>query len=143
MRRVFWLVAGLAVLPVSLLGLSYGADEKSAALRVMLSLGKMGTVDAVYQNGSKDDVKEDKQVILNSILALEVRDGSGKVLPPVPPTVLRNPEYVVIPAGKEISVSYNMDIFSPPLTPGTYSVRVRLPDWKSNELRYTVRKAHD
>ncbi len=31
MRRAFWLVACLAVLPVSLLGLSYGADEQPAA----------------------------------------------------------------------------------------------------------------
>lgn len=136
----------IAVLALTALGVaSYAATTAAAdcpkGLKATISRGKADEVVACYHNGTDKNVRVDKQVIGCGILALDVRDTTGKVIPPVPPPVpAAKTQYVVIAAGTTISISYDMNFFSPPLPAGTYRVQVRLPDWRSNELEYRVGK---
>jgi hypothetical protein len=133
----------LVILTVVLSG-TVSAEEQPGVLTATLSSGKMGSIHVVFRNGSDRDVRVNKQVIESSILALEVRDAAGKVIAPVPPPVpAGNPEFVIIPAGKAYSRSYELAVFSPPLAPGNYRVRVRLTEWKSNELQHALDKIAD
>jgi tetratricopeptide (TPR) repeat protein len=111
-------------------------------LRVTLSLAKDGvSINAVFRNGSDRGVKLDRQALESNVLTLEVRDASGKVVPPVPPPVpVANPASVTIAAGKEVMMTYRLDCFDPPLKAGEYRVRVRLPDWSSNELVHKIQQ---
>jgi hypothetical protein len=123
--------------PTGALAMEVLAQDKGA-LEATLSLH---AIRALYRNGTDKEVKAIKQVIDNAVLALEVRDDAGKVVPPVPPPVPTPKNVMVVLApGKEYSVSYGMNHFVPALAPGVYRVRVRLPDCKSNELVYVVGK---
>jgi len=100
-------------------------------------------IRAVYKNTTDREIKADSYYMKNSILALEVRDASGERILTVPPSVPpAKAEFVVIAAGKELSISYDITAnFSPRLSAGTYTVRLRLADdWTSNELPYVVGK---
>jgi hypothetical protein len=120
------------------------ADGEANLLQATLSLGKDGKIDAVFRNGSNRQVKIDKQVIESSILGLEVRDASGRVLYTVsPPVPSARPEQITLPPGKEHAVSYRLEGFDPPLVAGKYRVRLRVPEWKSNELDFQVGQTSD
>jgi hypothetical protein len=116
------------------------ADEKPVGLDATLSSGKPGHVDVVFKNGTDREARIDKQIISTPILALDVLDAAGKVLPTIPPPIpAAVQEFVVIPPGKEITRSYTLNIFSPPLPPGTYRVRLALPEWRANELKHVIK----
>ncbi len=133
--------------PVVLVLLGLASTEHACAapaaagkLTATVSPGKKkGTVRVEYRNGTGRAVRVNRQVIESGVLALEVLDGSGRVVPPVPPPVpSAKPEEVVIPAGEARSYSYTLNHFSPPLPPGRNRVRTRLKGWGSNAVVYVV-----
>jgi hypothetical protein len=97
------------------------------------------TVVVLYRNGTAQEAIISEQVLITPCLALEVTDRDGRVLPPVPPSP-RWPkdEGVRIPAGGTRQVEYSLHMFSQPLPPGLYQVRVRIKGWASEPLEYAV-----
>jgi hypothetical protein len=116
------------------------APGQDGRLRVTLSAGKKPlTVAATYYNGTDEDVKLDKQSLYTDALMLKVWNGAGERRHTVPPPVpWPKPEHVVIAPQKTLTVVYSLDVFSPPLSPGRYRIRVSLDGWTSSELQYTL-----
>jgi hypothetical protein len=118
----------------------FTAADKPAGLVATLSSGKTGEVVVVFKNATDREARIDKQLLSTAILALNVLDAAGTQLPTIPPPIpAAVQEFVVIPPGKELSRSFGLNIFSPPLPPGTYTVRLAVPDWRADELKYVVK----
>jgi hypothetical protein len=117
------------------------AGQEKNLLQATLSLVGKDEVQAVFHNGTNEPMKIGRQELESSILALEVRDSSGKVIAPMsPPVPSAKPEFITLAPGQKHPVTYQLDGFNPPLATGKYRVRVRLQEWQSNELVYPVGK---
>jgi hypothetical protein len=119
-----------------------GPDPKSAGLVAVVSPGSgPDTVVVEYRNGTAAEAVIGEQVLATNVLALEVTDGSGKRMPPVPPAVpWERDAGVRIPAGGSRRVEYSLQMFDPPLPAGRYRVRVRIDGWACEPLEYTVKE---
>jgi hypothetical protein len=134
--RIFSIAAAL----IFLLSATLPAADKPAGLVATLSTGKSGQIEVVFKNGTDREARIDKQIISTPILALDVLDAAGKVIPTIPPPIpAAVQEFVVVPPGKEITRSYELNVFSPPLPPGTYRVRLAVPEWKADELKHVIK----
>jgi len=109
-------------------------------LTAVLSAGsRPDRVVVEYRNQTADEVRVSEQVLITGCLALEVRNAGGQVMYTVPPSPpWPRDEGVAIPAGGSYRREYDLDMFNPPLQPGRYWVRVRIPGWSNEPLSYTV-----
>ncbi len=77
-----------------------------------------------------------------SMLALDIRNGRGERMLTIGPSTPQTPEVMkryrkTLDPGKRIEIEYNLNIFSPELAAGTYSVKmVSIP---SNTVRVSIR----
>ncbi len=77
-----------------------------------------------------------------SVLALDIRNGRGERMLTIGPSTPQAPEVIkryrkALDPGKHVEIEYNLNIFSPELDAGTYSVKMfSLP---SNTVRVSIR----
>jgi hypothetical protein len=108
----------------------------SAPLAATLSVHDLD-VDVVLVNRSAAPVEVASQTLESAQLLLRVQDASGADMASGPPPTARA-ETTKIDAGARITRKLRLDVFSPPLPPGEYSVTVRAPDIESNTVKLRV-----
>jgi hypothetical protein len=115
------------------------ADEPNG-LTAVLSPGKEpNTVLVEYRNGTTKEVTTNSQVLTSGILALQVIDRTGRVVPPVPPpTPLKEDPGIRIPAGGVHRMEYPLNHFIPRLAPGRYRVRCRVTAFVSEPIEIEI-----
>ena len=96
------------------------------------------------RNVSGSPVQVDTFSLGSAILSLAVFDASGKRIPTVPPPMPPHPDHAdeflkVLRPGQTITESYSLYMFSPPLKPGTYTVR--MSDIDSNKVIFKIEEA--
>ena len=89
------------------------------------------TASVELVNRSAGPITMPGQVLDSAQLLLEVRDAKDRVVPPTPPPI-PNGEMRSILAGDRLTRSLSLDVFSPPLAPGDYTVRVKGADIEIN-----------
>lgn len=119
------------------------APRDASTLVATIQAGpREGSVEVEYRNNTGEAVTIDKQVLQSGILALDVLDSKGNVIPTVPPPIpSAKQEFVTIAAGSSHKQIYSLNHFSPPLPAGKYQVRVGVPGWKSSDFTYEVKDA--
>lgn len=81
----------------------------------------------------------DMTVATAAVLLLEVRSSSGKPVPTIPPpTPPAQRAIVQLPPHGGRLVQHRLSVFSPPLPPGAYTVRVRGPGIASGTLDFRI-----
>jgi hypothetical protein len=81
-------------------------------------------VTVQLRNSSAQQVVIPSQMLETAILLLEVRNAQGERMNTIPPAVPRN-ETVTLAPGAVRSVQLRLNVFSPQLPPGSYTVRPR------------------
>lgn len=105
------------------------ASVPAAILATVTVSGMTASVELV--NRSAGAITIAGQVLDSAQLLLEVRDSKDHVVAPMPPPT-PNGEMRAILAGDRLTRSLSLDVFSPPLAPGDYTVRVKGADIESN-----------
>jgi hypothetical protein len=100
---------------------------------------------AVLRNAGEKEIEYNSRRI-HPVLVLEVRDAAGKRMPTVPPPLPDKPDVakwhmVRLKPGAKAEYHLSMGIFSPPLPPGTYTVRFALDNARSGAVTVQVRHA--
>lgn len=84
-------------------------------------------INATLHNDGPADTTVNRYVLNNSVLALEVRDADGHVLPPLPPSPppsdLRRYD-TLLRAGDSLSFGYEL-FYQAPIPSGNYTVGMR------------------
>jgi hypothetical protein len=93
--------------------------------------------DVVLVNRSAVPVEVASQTLESAPLLLRVQNASGTDIASGPPPTPRA-EMTKIEPGAVITRKVRLDVFSPPLPPGEYSVKVRAPDIESNTVKFRV-----
>lgn len=90
----------------------------STALSAHLAITNPGPDPLVVTRGALD----------LAVLAVEVRDADDRRVPTIPPPVPRpeDAEAVTLAPGETLARDYRLDVFSPPLPPGRYTLRCRV-----------------
>ena len=85
-------------------------------------------VHLVITSRGPDDLVLTRGAVDLDQLALEVRDARGERVPTIPPPVPRpeDAERLVLRAGETLERDYRLDVFSPPLPPGRYTLHCRM-----------------
>jgi hypothetical protein len=92
-------------------------------------------VSVHIENRGKDPVILLAEELRSPAALFEVRDAMGKPIPPTSPPMPSGDEHVVAP-GKAIDIRMNLaGMFSPPLGPGDYSIRLRRIDSTPHRFR--------
>lgn len=89
----------------------------------------------VLENRSAAPVDLPAQVLESAQLLLRVRDGRGADVASGPPPTPR-PDTTTIAPGQRLTKKLRLDVFSPPLAAGDYSVTLRSADVESNTVRF-------
>ncbi len=76
------------------------------------------------------------ELLENSVLALTVYNEKGERIPTVPPGVPKNGPFVEIQPMESLDLSYTLNMFSPELPKGKYSIRMN--QFVSNELHIVI-----
>ena len=98
---------------------SYSGPARFAA-------GAQATITFTLQNVGKAPEKLNLFVLAIPSLTLDVRDAQGQRLSPMPPPVPpREMAMATLAPGAKRTFTLSLDAFSPPLSPGHYTVRVR------------------
>jgi hypothetical protein len=110
-----------------------------AAGRTVVSSDDELIVAVAIVNGSSAEVELDRTVATSPVLLFEVRDHAGKRVPTVPPPTPPAERAVLpLPPGGGHTFQHRMSVFSPPLGPGAYALRVRGPHVVSGILPFRV-----
>ena len=90
----------------------------SAELTAHLAITNPGPDPLVVTRGALD----------LAALAVEVRDADDRRVPTIPPPVPRpeDAEAIAIAPGQALARDYRLDVFSPPLPPGRYTLHCRV-----------------
>lgn len=111
-------------------GVGTGPATYAGVLTVPSSVGSSAALTAhlVITNPGPDELVLTRGALELAVLALEVRDGQDQRVPTMPPPVPRpeDSERVVLAAGEVLVRDYRLDVFSPPLAPGTYALHCRM-----------------
>ena len=104
-----------------------GLFARLSAAKTDLNSLDEGTIKACVKNYGPYDTTINEFIFQNAILALEVKDDSGRALlslpPPVPPIGLNEYNRVLHP-GDSVLYTYKLDIFVLPERKGIYHVRL-------------------
>lgn len=94
------------------------AVRSSAELTAHLVITNPGPGELVLTRGAVD----------LPVLALEVRDARDARVPTIPPPVPRteDAERIVLAPGQTLERDYPLDVFSPPLAPGAYTLHCNM-----------------
>ena len=86
------------------------------------------TAHLVITNPGPDPLVLTRGALELAVLALEVRDATDQRVPTIPPPVPlpEDGERVTLAAGQALVRDYQLDVFSPPLAPGTYALHCRM-----------------
>lgn len=82
----------------------------------------------VITNPGPDDLTLTHGAVDLAVLAVEVRDASDARVPTMPPPVPRpeDAERIVLRPGEQLVRDYRLDVFSPPLAAGRYTLHCRM-----------------
>lgn len=97
------------------------------------------TASVLLVNRSAGAVMISGRVLDSAQLLLEVHDAKDRVVAPMPPPT-PNAEMRAILAGDRLTRSLSLDVFSPPLPAGDYTVRAKGADIESNVAPFHVGK---
>ncbi len=93
-----------------------------------------------YNNGEKDIKLDQRQILENPILSLRVSDEKGNALHSVPPSIPRddkNSTFIkILKPEEDYTIKYNLNIFSPALSKGRYSVNMK--NGSSNKVWFDI-----
>jgi hypothetical protein len=86
------------------------------------------TAHLVIRNPGPDALALTRGAVDLAVLALEVRDAHDQRVPTMPPPVPRpeDAEQIVLAPGETLERDFRLDVFSPPLPPGTYALHCRV-----------------
>jgi hypothetical protein len=97
------------------------------------------SVKVKYHNGTRKPIILDRQRIKSGVQALEVFDQNGLVTAPVSQAPMTETDELVIDSYRVHEVTYALDYFDPPLSPGTYRIHINPgTGFESNWLIYEV-----
>jgi hypothetical protein len=110
-----------------------------ATERSVVSTGADFVVTVAIENRSTGPREINAFVAASPILLLEVRDAAGRRVPPIPPSMPPpQPEMLTLPPRGGRTFLHLMNVFSPPLRAGSYTLRVVDSAIASAELPFHV-----
>ena len=128
-----------AVIPID------GAVAESLVARFEKA-GPMAARDAklvyVVENRGSTEATLDLDQLESAIFAIEVFDAKGKqiyTIPPGMPPANYQPRRAVLAPGASRKFTVTLNVFSPELAAGTYSVRLRPKNIQSETAAFTIR----
>ena len=128
-------------------------DPESSVRRLVVTLsadqnafatGRDVRVHTKVQNGGDQPLQLNLYGASSAVLFLEVRNGVGRTIhtipPPMPPEEM---EIVTLAPGESREFRHALNMFSPPLSKGRYTVRARSKNAETNVLRFRVLSSSD
>jgi hypothetical protein len=94
-------------------------------------------IDVVIVNRGTATVEVATQALESAQLLFRVQQGGVDIASGPPPTPRL--DTTTIAPGQRVTRKVRLDVFSPPLAPGEYSVTVRAAEMESNTVRVLVR----
>lgn len=118
------------------------ADTLRAILQIKDSIFESSMdayIEATILNTSKETYKIKAANLQEAILAVQVFDKNGNLIPTVPPSVPVSPEqinYIHIKPMEAFITTYDLHIFDPLLSEGMYTVRMK--NMPSNPISFEI-----
>lgn len=98
-------------------------------------------VEATILNRSKKSYTIKAASLQQAILAVQVLDAKGKLVPSIPPSVPlseKNSDYITIKPMEAFITTYDLHIFDPLLASGKY--RIKMKNMPSNQVAFEINK---
>mgnify|MGYP001246063723 CR=1 FL=1 len=107
-----------------------GADAFAGVLTAPATVASSTELTAhlAITNPGPDPLVVTRGALDLAVLAIEVRDAADHRVPTIPPPVPQpeDAEAITIAPGQAVARDYRLDVFSPPLPPGRYTLRCRV-----------------